>query len=164
MFRRYRTLCLLLIIFCLLHLGLSAQTASLQPDRDSVSPSKTENAPKSAAPSGKPQDLRIGMGDLLQITMFGVQDFNTDYRVISSGGISFPPLGIVHVAGLSTSEAENLIERELVERGFYREPRISVFEKEYATQGVSILGEVKNPGVYPLLADRHLLDLLSQAG
>jgi polysaccharide biosynthesis/export protein len=164
MFRRYRTLCLLLIIFCLLHLGLSAQTASLQPDRDSVSPSKTENAPKSAAPSGKPQDLRIGMGDLLQITMFGVQDFNTDYRVSSSGGISFPPLGIVHVAGLSTSEAENLIERELVERGFYREPRISVFEKEYATQGVSILGEVKNPGVYPLLADRHLLDLLSQAG
>src|SRR5437868_760048 len=104
------------------------------------------------------------MGDLLQITMFGVQDFTTDYRVSSSGGISFPPLGIVHIAGLSTSEAETLIERELVERGFYREPRISVFEKEYVTHGVSILGEVKNPGVYPLLADRHLLDLLSQAG
>src|SRR5207245_2275933 len=64
----------------------------------------------------------------------------------------------------STSEAEKLIERQLVEGGFYREPRVSVFEKEYVTQGVSILGEVKNPGVYPLLADRHLLDLLSQAG
>jgi polysaccharide export outer membrane protein len=96
--------------------------------------------------------------------MFGTQDFNADFRVSSSGDISLPPLGLVHVAGLSTSEAEKLIERQLVEGGFYREPRVSVFEKEYVTQGVSILGEVKNPGVYPLLADRHLLDLLSQAG
>jgi polysaccharide export outer membrane protein len=96
--------------------------------------------------------------------MFGTQDFNADFRVSSSGDISLPPLGLVHVAGLSTSEAEKSIERQLVEGGFYREPRVSVFEKEYVTQGVSILGEVKNPGVYPLLADRHLLDLLSQAG
>jgi polysaccharide export outer membrane protein len=116
------------------------------------------------AAAGRLQNLRIGIGDLLQITMFGTQDFNSDFRVSSSGDISLPPLGVVHVAGLSTSEAEKLIERQLVEGGFYREPRISVFEKEYVTQGVSILGEVKNPGVYPLLADRPLLDLLSQAG
>jgi len=96
--------------------------------------------------------------------MFGTQDFNADFRVSSSGDISLPPLGLVRVAGLSTSEAEKSIEHQLVEGGFYREPRVSVFEKEYVTQGVSILGEVKNPGVYPLLADRHLLDLLSQAG
>jgi len=96
--------------------------------------------------------------------MFGTQDFNADFRVSSSGDISLPPLGLVHVAGLSAAEAEKLIERQLVEGGFYREPRVSVFEKEYVTQGVSILGEVKNPGVYPLLADRHLLDLISQAG
>src|SRR5229473_4603714 len=162
----YKTGCLILMILALVHAGLSAQIASAPLTRDPVTvASKTTNGPpQEAAAAGKPQDLHIGIGDLLQITMFGTQDFNADLRVSASGDISLPPLGLVHVAGLSTSEAEKLIERQLVEGGFYREPRVSVFEKEYVTQGVSILGEVKNPGVYPLLADRHLLDLLSQAG
>jgi polysaccharide export outer membrane protein len=162
----YKTACLVLVTLASIHAGLSAQIASAPFTRDPVSvPSKTTNGiAQEAATAGKVQDLRIGTGDLLQITMFGTQDFNADFRVSSSGDISLPPLGLVRVAGLSTSEAEKLIERQLVEGGFYREPRVSVFEKEYVTQGVSILGEVKNPGVYPLLADRHLLDLISQAG
>jgi len=139
-------------------------SAPLKIDPISGGSTTTKGILQEAAAAGKLQDLHIGIGDLLQVTMFGTQDFNADFRVSSSGDISLPPLGLVHVAGLSTSEAEKLIERQLVEGGFYREPRVSVFEKEYVTQGVSILGEVKNPGVYPLLADRHLLDLLSQAG
>jgi polysaccharide export outer membrane protein len=150
----------------LLHGALSAQIASapLKVDPLSVSSKTTNGVLQEAVSAGKLQDLHIGIGDLLQVTMFGTQDFNADFRVSSSGDISLPPLGLVHVAGLSTSEAEKSIEHQLVEGGFYREPRVSVFEKEYVTQGVSILGEVKNPGVYALLADRHLLDLLSQAG
>ena len=164
----YKTSCPLLILttLALVHAGLSAQVASAPLTRDPVTvTSKTTNGLlQDAAAAGKLHDLHIGIGDLLQITMFGTQDFNADFRVSSSGNISLPPLGLVHVAGMSTSEAERSIERQLVEGGFYREPRVSVFEKEYVTQGVSILGEVKNPGVYPLLADRRLLDLLSQAG
>ena len=162
----YKTGCLILMILALVHAGLSAQTGSAPLTRDPVTvASKTTNGPpQEAAAAGKLQDLHIGIGDLLQVTMFGTQDFNADFRVSSSGDISLPPLGLVHVAGLSAAEAEKMIERQLVEGGFYREPRVSVFEKEYVTQGVSILGEVKNPGVYPLLADRHLLDLISQAG
>jgi len=161
----YKTVCLPLLIVVSVSIVPSAQIASapLASQRVNVSSTTANGYPQDTA-AGKLQDLRIGIGDLLQITMFGTQDFNSDFRVSSSGDISLPPLGMVHVAGLSTSEAERLIERQLVEGGFYREPRVSVFAKEYATQGVSILGEVKNPGVYALLADRHLLDLLSQAG
>jgi polysaccharide export outer membrane protein len=161
----YKTACLVWTLF-LVHSGLSAQVASAPLTRDpvTVTSKTTDGLVRGAAGSGALQDLRIGIGDLLQITMFGTQDLNADFRVSSSGEISLPPVGLVHVAGLSSSEAEKLIERQLVEGGFYREPRVSVFEKEYVTQGVSILGEVKNPGVYPLLADRHLLDLISQSG
>src|SRR5712664_678515 len=166
MLSTYKSAFLIVTTLALVHAGLSAQIASAPLQVDSIPlSSKTTNGPlQEAAAIGRPQDLHIGIGDLLQVTMFGTQDFNADFRVSSSGDISLPPLGLVHVAGSSTSEAEKLIERQLVEGGFYREPRVSVFEKEYVTQGVSILGEVKNPGVYPLLADRHLLDLLSQAG
>ena len=155
--------CLLILAFA--PIASSAQIASAPLASESVNaPSMTPNGSPPGTAAGKFHDLRIGIGDLLQITMFGTQDFNSDFRVSPSGDISVPPLGMVHVAGLSTSEAERSIEDQLREGGFYREPRVSVFQKEYATQGVSILGEVKNPGVYPLLADRHLLDLLSQAG
>ncbi len=166
MLSTYKSASLILMTLILVHVGLSAQmqSAPLKADPISGGPKTTNGILQEAAAAGKLQDLHIGIGDLLQVTMFGTQDFNADFRVSSSGDISLPPLGLVHVAGLSTSEAEKLIERQLVEGGFYREPRVSVFEKEYVTQGVSILGEVKNPGVYPLLADRHLLDLLSQAG
>jgi polysaccharide biosynthesis/export protein len=165
MLSTYPNACLIFMTLTLVHAGLSAQIASapLQVDPISVS-SKTNGLRQEAVAAGKLEDVHIGIGDLVQVTMFGTQDFNADFRVSSSGDISLPPLGLVHVAGLSTAEAEKLIERQLVEGGFYREPRVSVFEKEYVTQGVSILGEVKNPGVYPLLADRHLLDVLSQAG
>ena len=155
--------CLLILAFA--PIASSAQIASAPLASEPVNaPSMTPNGSPPGTAAGKFHDLRIGIGDLLQITMFGTQDFNSDFRVSPSGDISLPPLGMVHVAGLSTSEAERSIEDQLREGGFYREPRISVFQKEYATQGVSILGDVKNPGVYPLLADRHLLDLLSQAG
>ncbi len=154
-----------LLILVLAPIASRAQIASAPLASEPVNgPSRTPTGSSQVTAAGKLQDLRIGIGDLLQITMFGTQDFNSDFRVSSAGDISLPPLGMVHVAGLSTSEAERLIEDQLREGGFYREPRVSVFEKEYATQGVSILGEVKNPGVYALLADRHLLDLLSQAG
>src|ERR1700674_1087062 len=166
----YKTRCLILILILttltLVHPGLSAQTASgpLTPDPVTATSKTTNGLVQEAAATGKLQDLHIGIGDLLQVTMFGTLDFNADFRVSSSGYLSPPPLGLVHVSGMSTSETEKSIERQLVEGGFYREPRVSVFEKEYVTQGVSILGEGKNPAVYRLLADRHLLDLLSQAG
>src|SRR6267378_1537322 len=155
--------CLLILAFA--PIASSAQIASAPLASELVNaPSMTPNGSPPGTAAGKVHDLRIGIGDLLQVTMFGTQDFNSDFRVSPSGDISLPPLGMVHVAGLSTSEAERSIEDQLHKGGFYREPRVSVFQKEYATQGVSILGEVKNPGVYPLLADRHLLDLISQAG
>jgi polysaccharide export outer membrane protein len=36
--------------------------------------------------------------------------------------------------------------------------------KEYATQGVSVMGEVMHPGVYPVLGARRLFDVISLAG
>jgi polysaccharide export outer membrane protein len=40
---------------------------------------------------------------------------------------------------------------------------VSVFIAEFATQGVSVLGEVKKPGIYPSFGSHQLLDYLSMA-
>src|SRR5258708_30301372 len=131
----YKTSCPLLILttLALVHAGLSAQVASAPLTRDPVTvTSKTTNGLlQDAAAAGKLHDLHIGIGDLLQITMFGTQDFNADFRVSSSGNISLPPLGLVHVAGMSTSDAEKPIAPQFAEADSSPSPHVSVFEKEY---------------------------------
>jgi polysaccharide export outer membrane protein len=52
----------------------------------------------------------------------------------------------------------------LKDGGFLRDPHVSIFVKEYVTQGISVMGEVARPGVYPLLGVRRLFDALSSAG
>jgi polysaccharide export outer membrane protein len=41
---------------------------------------------------------------------------------------------------------------------------VTVFIREYSTQGVSVLGEVKTPGVYAVVGGQSLLDVLAAAG
>jgi polysaccharide export outer membrane protein len=120
--------------------------------------------PVAARSTGAPQDLLIGAGDLLEVSLYGVPDFKTDARINSGGEISLPMLGTVAVGGLSVEQAETLIERTLRQKGLFNNPQVTVFEKEYATQGTSVLGEVQKPGIYPLLGSRKLYDAISAAG
>jgi polysaccharide biosynthesis/export protein len=84
--------------------------------------------------------------------------------VSSDGTIYLNFIGAVAVAGQTTEQAQGIIAKKLIAGGFFRDPQVSVFAKEYATQGVSVLGEVQKPGVYPLLGARTLFDVLSLAG
>ena len=136
-------------------------------------PAWSQNAPAaqpaSAAeisPAGQaaPTSLKIGGGDLLKVSVFGAPESDQEVRVDQSGNVSLTFIGAVHVAGLTNSEAQDLIAKKLVAGGFFAQPQVSVFTKEYATQGISILGEVQHPGVYPILGSRRLFDVLSLAG
>ena len=127
-------------------------------------PSAPLTTPVAERSTGSPQDLLIGSGDLLEVSLYGMPDFKTDVRVNSGGEISLPMLDTVAVGGLSIEQAETLIERKLRQKGLFNDPHVTVFEKEYATQGISVLGEVQKPGIYPLLGTRRLYDVISAAG
>ena len=136
-------------------------------------PAWSQNAPAAQpapaaeiSPAGQaaPTSLKIGGGDLLKVSVFGAPESDQEVRVDQSGNVSLTFIGAVHVAGLTNSEAQDLIAQKLVAGGFFTQPQVSVFTKEYATQGISILGEVQHPGVYPILGSRRLFDVLSLAG
>ncbi len=111
-----------------------------------------------------PTPLLLGVGDLVEIRVYGAPDLNTETRISSSGEISLPLIGQQKLAGLSAEQAQGLLESQLQEGKFLLDPHVSVFVKEYATQGVSVLGEVTKPGTYPLLGTPRLLDAISAAG
>src|ERR1700686_3714468 len=140
---------------------------AVTPERDqalSKSGLTESKSQPTAQPGGDVPDTLIDGGDLLRISVFGVKDFDVDARVSARGNVSLPLIGDVQLAGLTPAEAEGVIARRLVTGNFILEPQVSVFVKEYATQGVSVLGEVEKPGIYPLLGSHGLFDVLSMAG
>jgi len=109
-------------------------------------------------------DLVIGRADLLQISLYGVQEFNLRVRVDSDGEVSLPMIGQVKLVGVTPSEAEKIIEKQLKDKGFYKNPQVSVVQQEFGDRSISVLGEVQKPGVYPVLSGHKLFDMLSAAG
>jgi polysaccharide export outer membrane protein len=108
--------------------------------------------------------IRIGPGDLLNVIVFETPELSTSVRVNQDGQANLPVLGMVNLAGLSANEASKVIEQAYKSHGLLLDPHVSVFVAEYASQGASILGEVRAPGVYPTLGTRRLMDMLSLAG
>jgi polysaccharide export outer membrane protein len=126
--------------------------------------STPKTTPDAAHSAGSAPEMLIGAGDLIEVSLYGVPDFKTDVRINSTGQATFPMLGAVTVGGLSVEQAGKLIEQQLKEKGLYNDPHVTVLEKEFATQGISVLGEVQKPGIYPLLGSRNLFDAISAAG
>jgi polysaccharide export outer membrane protein len=136
-----------------------------KPSEASVGPGAVGSASADPNDTSAPvHDLTIGIGDLLKISVLGAPEYDQDVRVAGSGDIVIGLVGRVHVAGQTSEQAQALIRKRLVEGGYFADPQVSVFAKEFATQGVSVLGEVQRPGVYPVTGPRRLFDVLSLAG
>lgn len=108
--------------------------------------------------------IRLGQGDLVEVNVYDVPELNTRTRVNDRGEIDMPLVNQVHVEGLTVDEAEKVIEQRLDHGGFVRNPHVQLFVSEYTSDGTSVLGEVARPGVYPVLGEQRLFNLLSAAG
>lgn len=118
--------------------------------------------PLQATPGDRNPSLQLGIGDLVEMTVYDVPELTTKTRISPNGDIYCPLIGPTHVAGLTSEEAAKLIEKRL--STFLKDPYVSLFVTEYASQGASLLGEVAKPGVYPVLGEQHLFDLISASG
>jgi polysaccharide export outer membrane protein len=113
---------------------------------------------------GTAHPLQIGAGDLLDVDVFDTTELSRKLRVNELGAISLPVGGDIYVGGLTAAEAGRAIEGRFRQDDVLKDPHVTVTILEYATQGVTVYGEVKNPGVYPLLGAHGVLDLISAAG
>ncbi len=142
----------------------SATAGAANPSPPDTSLQTGPGAQSTAAAAAESANPVIGPGDLLKISVMGAPEYDQEVRVAGSGDISLALVGAVHVATLSPEDAAQVIRKRLMEGGFFSDPQVTVFEKEYATQGVSVLGEVQKPGVYPIMGPRRLFDAISLAG
>lgn len=118
------------------------------------------------APVYQVPSLKIGPGDLIQVSMFESPELSGSFRVDANGDIVLPLIGKVHVAGETTDEAGAQIAKRYAQAGILKPESAyaTISELEYATQGVTVNGEVKSPGIYPALGVRMLNDVIAAAG
>lgn len=108
--------------------------------------------------------VRLGGGDLIELSVYNVPELSTKARVGNSGDVYLPLIDYVHIGDLTVEEAQTLIEKRLSDGGFVRNPHVTIFVDESSSQGITVLGDVTKPGIYPNLGDHRLYEIISEAG
>jgi polysaccharide biosynthesis/export protein len=118
--------------------------------------------PGAASAAASTSDYRIMSGDVLQITVFQVQDFNREAQVDAAGNIVLPLIGGVPAAGKTVREVESEVARRLRAK-YLQNPQVLVTIKDAVGLRVSVQGAVKSPGVIQIRGDTTLTTVLAQA-
>jgi polysaccharide biosynthesis/export protein len=135
-----------------------AQNAAGAPATQAQTPQLPESV------SSKVQNIPIGPGDLLDVQVFNTPELSGRLRVDQLGRITLPLGGDIKVQGSTVAAAANAIRDVLVSSNIMLQPMVMVNVLEYATEGVTVLGEVRSPGIYTLLGPHSLYDALASAG
>jgi len=160
--RRFLSRSIYTLFVALCSLQLLAQTP-VPPETPQPAPANESTSPQEHRLLAN-SNVKLGIGDLVEISVYGVPDLATKSRISGSGDVYLPLIDYVHVADLTTDEAQELIQKRLEDGGFVHNPHVSIFVNESASQAVTLLGEVTRPGPYPVIGDRRLFDLISAAG
>jgi polysaccharide biosynthesis/export protein len=109
-------------------------------------------------------DYPIGTGDVIQISVPGVDDFKERIvRVGSQGNIDLPLIGTIQAAGLTESDLRDKLTQALDK--YMYDPQVDLFVKEYKSREVAVVGAVRAPGLITLSgAGESIIDVLTQAG
>lgn len=114
--------------------------------------------------SAHANEMVLGGGDVVKISVFGNPDLAVETRVSEAGFVTMPLVGQVAVAGLSPAMAESKIATMLDKGGFVKKPQVNLMVTVLTSQQVSVLGYVNRAGRYPIDGRRGVLDMLALAG
>lgn len=112
----------------------------------------------------KANGLTIGPADVLQIDVLEAPELKQTVRVADDGDIRLILGGYVKVGGLTPGQAATVIEDVLKRDSYVLSPHVSVEVIQYATENVTILGQVTKPGAYSIGTPRNVMDVLALAG
>ncbi|KQV01596.1 polysaccharide biosynthesis protein GumB [Mesorhizobium sp. Root102] len=126
---------------------------TLQVVKDLPAPQNTQN--------GSEQPLSAN--DVLEVSVFQVDNLNRTVQVDAGGQISLPLIGAMAAAGKTVRQLEKEIETAYGEK-YLQSPDVTIFVKESIGQRITVDGEVNKAGIYPVSSSASLLDAIALAG
>ncbi len=143
----------LLLIACTIFLSLGLTGCA------GVQPQIQENNPASDVVQEK--TYLLGIGDHLEITVYGQDQISGKYIIDSNGEIALPLIQSIPAKGLSISELKDNIQTALSPK-YLKDPKVSIQIIKY--RDIYILGEVRNPGKFSYVPNMTLLQAIAVAG
>ena len=128
---------------------IGAQTPDIPPPADVRTPGAVAERPVGG----------LRPGDLLRVTVFREKELSGEFLIDARGDVQIPGVGVLRVVGLEPQQAQQKIVEGLRSRGFSA-PEVAL----QARVQVSVLGEVRNPALYPTEPGTSLLQLITLAG
>ncbi len=108
-------------------------------------------------------DYTISTGDLIEISVWGYDEFNTERTVSNRGFITVPLIGEIQARGLSKEEFTRNLEERLSEY-IQGEVNLTIGISSSRNNMVSVLGSVGRPDNYEITDSATLFEILSRAG
>jgi polysaccharide export outer membrane protein len=124
--------------------------------------------PNSTLPNGPASGGGLGYGpirpgDIVEVQIFEAPEYSVTMPVSPAGQIAIPYAGLFHIEGMTAIEAAKAIAQLFEQNQILRDPRVIVTTQQFG-YSVTVMGEVRSPGIYTLAGKKRLIDLLTQAG
>ena len=103
----------------------------------------------------------IGPDDLLSVVVWKNESLSKEVRVRPDGKITLPLINDIQAAGVAPNVLRDVIAKRLEK--FIEVSGVTVMVKEINSSKVSVLGQVKKPGIYPLRGDLTVLEAIALA-
>jgi polysaccharide export outer membrane protein len=107
-------------------------------------------------------DYFLNPGDQLEISVWQDESLKKQLRVLPDGTVSFPLVGQLHVAGLTTQQAEQRIAKRLAT--YIAEPQVSVVVTAPTGNIITVVGKVNKPGAQIMTRDMRVVEAIAAAG
>lgn len=142
--------------------GCGGSSPTLGPASNAVTVQRELPTPDPLQLTRVPRTFVLGPFDEIKVGVFGAPELSREGMVDSSGGFSMPLLGQITAAGKTPAQLEQAIAEQL--RGRYlRNPEVTVSVTKAQSRTVTVDGAVALPGVYPVVGDTTLQQVVAQA-
>jgi polysaccharide export outer membrane protein len=108
------------------------------------------------------QEYLIGPGDVLDISVWKVEELTKLVTVLPDGKIAFPLVGQLTAAGKTVEALSMELEKKLSR--FVPDVNLSVLVHQVNSMMIYVIGRVNNPGRFVLNANADVLQALAMAG
>ena len=155
-----KTLTTSFLTLFLLSTGLAAQTATQRPNGGGTTGTAGTNGRTAAADVAA--DYRLVPGDKLRIEVYKDAQLSQSVQVRPDGKITLPLAGDIPAAGRTPLELRDAIAGSLTT--YISNPTVTVIVVETEPPVVYVMGEVNDPGPYPIKGQVSVLQALAMAG
>ena len=160
---------LLFVAACVLLPGAGATAQTGSPSDDTSSGTNKSDRPVSVPKKPKKEalpvistDYRIGVSDVLEVHVWKEPELSRVVTVRPDGKVSLPLAGELVAKGKTATQLRKMITERLKE--FVSAPEVTVIVNQINRLRYFVIGEVNQPGAYPLLVPVTLTQALAMAG